>query len=83
MFKHKLDQVLMCIVFSRSKVDKLDPDIKFRDIITAGHDPQFLPASQPPALCVWSLSLQSKPLVGVEQHTSSKGQGAERMTTKH
>jgi hypothetical protein len=36
MFKHKLDQVLMCILFARSKVDKLSPELKFRDIITSG-----------------------------------------------
>lgn len=35
MFRHKLDQVLMCILFARSKVDKLNPDLKFRDIITS------------------------------------------------
>jgi hypothetical protein len=35
MFRHKLDQVLMCIVFARSKVDKLNPDLKFRDIISS------------------------------------------------
>ena len=36
MFKHKLDQVLMCTLFARSKIDKLAPELLFRDIITSG-----------------------------------------------
>jgi hypothetical protein len=33
----------MCIAFARSKVDKLNPDLKFKDIITAGPFPDHKP----------------------------------------